>query len=113
MTQTRAVAEASGDDGTGNAIPGDGRRNRFITAIGHPGVIAVLTWLVATPLAAMIPGLLNINPFTQRGADVPLALGGLAVVAVAAAALWRRGPGVQAIPGVPPRLFAPPLLLIL
>jgi hypothetical protein len=115
MTQAHTVPDITEDAGkdTDSDVPDRGRPRRIITTMGSPGVIAVLTWLVATPLAAMIPGLLDLNPFTQRGADVPLALGGLAVMVVGAVALWRRGPGVDTIAGVAAGLFAAYIVLTL
>jgi hypothetical protein len=113
MTQVHSVADASEDAGKNDEIAGGGRHGRITAVLRHPGTLAVLTWLVATPLAAMIPGLVNINPFTQRGADVPLALGGLVVMVVGGAALWRRGPGTDAVAGVAAGLFAAYIVLTL
>ncbi|MCW2884330.1 MAG: hypothetical protein JWL58_1192 [Streptosporangiaceae bacterium] len=113
MTQAQAVAGENEVAATDSDVPVADRRSRVTTTLGKPWVIAVLTWLVATPIAAVIPGLLNLDPFSQRGADVPLALGGLVVVIVAGAALLRRGPGVDTVAGVAAGLFAAYIVLTL
>ncbi|MBC6458745.1 arabinofuranosyltransferase [Actinomadura sp. HBU206391] len=81
-----------------------------LTTLGHPSVVAVLVWLVAAPLAALVPSVLDVNPFTQAGADVPLVLGGFAVAAIAGLALWKRSPVVI---GVAAGLFAAWTVLLL
>jgi hypothetical protein len=76
---------------------------RLFSLLRQPGVAAVLTWLVAGPLAAVVPSALDLNPFRQAGADVPLVLGGFATAGVACLALWKRSPVVT---GVAAGLFA-------
>jgi hypothetical protein len=102
MTQAQAVAGENEVAATDSDVPVADRRSRVTTTLGKPWVIAVLTWLVATPIAAVIPGLLNLDPFSQRGADVPLALGGLVVVIVAGAARGST-PSRASRPGSSPR----------
>lgn len=43
----------------------------------HPAAAAIVTWLVLTPVAMVVPALLHANPFTMRGAVLPVAVGGL------------------------------------
>ncbi|MBC6464776.1 arabinofuranosyltransferase [Actinomadura alba] len=57
-----------------------------------------------------MPSALDLNPFRQAGADVPLVLGGFAAVATAALALWRRSPAVT---GAAAGLFAAWTVLLL
>jgi hypothetical protein len=67
-------------------------RLRGVAGLRHPGVLAVLTWLVLTPVAVVTPTLADANPFEQRGAEVPLAIGGAAVAVLAVAAWWLTHP---------------------
>jgi hypothetical protein len=83
---------------------------RGLTALWHPSVVAVLVWLVAAPLAAVVPSALDVNPFRQAGAVVPLVLGGFIVAAIAGLALWRRSPVVT---GAAAGLFAAWTVLLL
>lgn len=46
-----------------------GRRLAWLT---NSGTVAVLTWLVVTPVASFIPSVLRHNPFSVVGAAVPL-----------------------------------------
>lgn len=56
----------------------------------RPAVVAMLTWALTLPLAAGLPAWLDVDPFDQREADLPLAVGGVAVAIVAGLALRRR-----------------------
>jgi Arabinofuranosyltransferase N terminal len=73
-------------------------------------VLAVATWLVASPVAAEIPKVLHVDPFLQQGGMVPLALGAVLVAAVGGVAAWRRGPWTA---GVAAGLFAAFIVLTL
>ncbi|MFY1697457.1 arabinofuranosyltransferase [Solwaraspora sp. WMMA2101] len=57
----------------------------------HPSLVAVLVWLLATPVAFVLPGIVGKDPFTVAGRALPVA-GGLLLVSVvlAAAAAARR-----------------------
>src|SRR5262245_28768191 len=50
---------------------------------------AFVTWLVGLPFVLTIPGLIGANPFSVRGATLPIAAGA-AVWAVLLILLWRR-----------------------
>lgn len=65
---------------------------RFRRLLRSPATIAIGTWLLATPVAVVIPRLVDANPFEERGVFVPLGVGGLLLVAITAVA-WRRGAG--------------------
>lgn len=54
-----------------------------------PELIAVLTWLLLTPLALVLVRAVDLNPLTTRGALMPLAVGGAAAVAVLVAYFVR------------------------
>ncbi|HEU5470043.1 MAG TPA: arabinofuranosyltransferase [Actinophytocola sp.] len=82
---------------------GSGRHRWFRRLVTSPGTIAVGTWAVALPFAFLIPRLLDLNPFTARGAFLPVAAGAVLLVAVTALAWWR-GAG-EAIPAVAAGLF--------
>jgi hypothetical protein len=119
------------DDAPGQATPDDsaqrpaaradtGPRARWLSRLGsvagHPGLVAVVTWLVATPVAYVLPAVAGNNPFTVAGRALPIA-GGLLLVCLgvlAAAALRRWAPAaLGALAGVSAGLAAAWLVLIL
>jgi len=66
-----------------------GRTRRVFTA---PATIALATWLVAIPAAMVVPELMNLNPFAERGAFAPVAIGaGLLAAGYAVSTWWRAG----------------------
>jgi hypothetical protein len=83
---------------------------RSLDPVRHPSVVAVLTWSVAAPLAAIVPATLDLDPFRQADAVVPLVLGGFIVVGLVCLALWRRGPVVT---GAAAGMFAAWTVLLL
>jgi hypothetical protein len=85
-------------------------RHALPRLLGLPGTVALCTWLVAGPIAALVPSALGLNPFRQAGADVPLVIGGIGVAVVATLSRWRRGPAVA---GLAAGLFAAYLVLVL
>lgn len=88
----------------------DSRSHLIPRLLFLPGTVALLTWLVAGPIAAFAPSALGLNPFLQAGADAPLVIGGLTVAVVAVLCRWRRGPAVA---GLAAGLFAAYLVLVL
>jgi len=79
-----------------------GRRRSWrhaLRTLAHPSVVAVLVWLAAAPLAAVVPvpSSLDLNPFRQADAVVPLVIGGFAGAGLAVLALWRRSPVVTGV----------------
>lgn len=73
--------------------------------LGHPAALALIAWFVATPVAMLLPALADRNPFTPRGAVLPIAVGGLLLAAaLAVAAAWRGR--VDALSGVAAGLLA-------
>ena len=73
----------------------------------HPAVLAVATWLVATPPAMLLPALADRDPFTPRGAVLPVAVGGLLLAAGLGLAAARRGAArADALSGVAAGLLA-------
>lgn len=117
------------DDAPGPATPDDSAqrpaartaagarwRRRLGSVAGHPGLLAVLTWLVATPVAYILPAVADRNPFTVAGHALPIASGLLLVClgVLAAAALRRWAPAaLGALAGVSAGLAAAWLALIL
>ncbi|RAY17217.1 hypothetical protein DPM19_03465 [Actinomadura craniellae] len=93
---------APAKDGHRPALLGRGLRN--------PALVALLTWALLGPWAAALPRVLNIDPFTQRGATLPLALGGAAAALLACIALRRAGPTLI---GICAGVFAAYLVLVL
>ncbi|WP_165494931.1 arabinofuranosyltransferase [Actinomadura roseirufa] len=83
--------------------PAHARRGPLARALAHPALVAAVAWLVAAPLAAAVPVWTGADPFRQQDADLPLALGGIVLAAVAAVALRRREPWVT---GLAAGLFA-------
>ena len=65
------------------------RRERVRRAATSPATIAILVWLVATPVAIILPRATGFDPFTERGAFVPLAAGGVLLAVVTAVGWWR------------------------
>lgn len=63
------------------------RARRFITS---PATIAVLVWLVATPVGMLIPRVAGLDPFLERGAFLPIAAGAVLLVLGCAVAMWWR-----------------------
>ncbi len=65
-----------------------GRVRRLVTS---PAAVATATWLVFTPIALLVPRLINVNPMGERGGFIPLGLGGgFLVLLTAAAWRWRQ-----------------------
>lgn len=62
---------------------------RFWRMAGSPAVVAVAVWLIATPVAFVIPRLTDVDPFSEHGVFVPLGVGGLLLAAMTAVAWWR------------------------
>jgi Arabinofuranosyltransferase N terminal len=83
---------------------------RPLSGVRHPGVVAVLTWAVTAPLAAIVPSGLGLDPFLQADAVVPLVLGGFLVVALVLLALRKPS---AAVTGVTAGLFAAWTVLLL
>jgi len=50
----------------------------------------VATWLIATPVAVLVPRLIDFSPFTVRGGFVPIAAGAVLLAAMTAVAWWPR-----------------------
>ncbi|MFV2017769.1 arabinofuranosyltransferase [Micromonospora sp. LOL_023] len=99
--------------------PGAAKRaggRRWSKPAGHPGVLAVLTWLLATPVAFVLPGLMGKSPFTVAGRALPIA-GGLLLVCfgvLVAAAVRRWAPAAtEALAGISAGLAAAWLVLVL
>ncbi|HEY0541286.1 MAG TPA: arabinofuranosyltransferase [Actinoallomurus sp.] len=76
---------------------------RPLTALRHPGVVAVLVWAIVAPVAAGVPSRFHLDPFVQADADVPLVLGGFVAAVLVCLALWIRRPAVT---GAAAGLFA-------
>jgi hypothetical protein len=83
------------------------RWSRWFRQSGWSGWAAVATWAVATPVAMVLPSLLDLNPLGPRGAVLPIPLGGLMLAVLVAAAGWRRlRPYTDVLAGVAAGLFA-------
>ncbi|WP_156755919.1 arabinofuranosyltransferase [Actinokineospora pegani] len=64
---------------------------RVRSALLNPSVVAVLAWLVFTPIALLLERAGNdIDPFSMRGAFMPLAAGGVLLAVGFAVACWKR-----------------------
>jgi hypothetical protein len=75
--------------------PPVGRFRRLITS---SATIAVITWLVAVPVAMLLPRVAGLDPFVERGAFVPIAAGAVLLVAGCVVAMWwRAGEWVSAV----------------
>jgi hypothetical protein len=55
------------------------------------GTIAVLTWLIATPVAAMVPHVIKRNPFSAGASTIPLAAAFVLVIAIFVLAIRWSG----------------------
>ncbi|WP_084262792.1 arabinofuranosyltransferase [Actinomadura formosensis] len=64
-------------------------RRYGVRAARHPAVVALVTWVVATPVAMLLPALADRSPFSPRGAMLPIAAGGLLLAAGLALATVR------------------------
>jgi len=96
--------------------PGRPRVSRLPALAGRPGLLAVLTWLVATPVAVVLPSVARADPFTVAGRALPVASGLLLVClgGLAAAAVRRWQPtAMPALAGVSAGLASAWLALIL
>ena len=79
-------------------------------ALGRPWLVALVVWVVATPVAALVPSVFHLDPFFQQSGVVPLAIGG-AVLLAAGCVGWRwRG---DAMVGAAAGLFAAFVVLVL
>jgi hypothetical protein len=74
--------------------PGPEEGGGLRRALRNPGLVATATWLVTLPVAFQVPSVLELNPFTQRGAELPLAACFWAVLVLVAVGLRWRGPVV-------------------
>lgn len=88
------------EDGTA-AAPPTGRARRLARS---PATVAIVTWLLATPVAFVIPRLVNVNPFSEHGVFLPLGVGGVLLALVTAIAWWRRAG--EWVPAMAAGLFA-------
>ncbi|WP_326561294.1 arabinofuranosyltransferase [Micromonospora sp. NBC_01796] len=84
-TATSAATTADAPATTGRRVPG---------WLGNGGTVAVLTWLVATPVAILIPRLIDRNPFSAGASTIPLAAAFLLIIAVFVLALRWSGEAV-------------------
>jgi Arabinofuranosyltransferase N terminal len=64
---------------------------------GHPGVIAVVVWLLCLPIAFVLPDAIDISPLTIRGSAAPLIVGLILVAAGVLIARTKRVPGAVAM----------------
>lgn len=90
MTAERPPAAAAPEPETERPTeepPGPGWLHRFA---GSTATIAIVSWLVALPLAFLIPRALDLDPFSEQGAFIPLAFGGLLLVGLTTLAFWRK-----------------------
>src|SRR3954471_598488 len=90
----------SGPAATRPAGPG---RPLLPRIIAHPAMAALLTWLLLSPVAALVPVWTGADPFRQQDADMPLALGGCRR-AGGMLLWWRRRSATAA--GIAAGLFA-------
>ncbi|MFA1546816.1 arabinofuranosyltransferase [Actinomadura chokoriensis] len=76
----------------------------------NPAALALVVWVLATPVAMLLPDVADRNPFTPRGAVLPIAAGGLALAAGLAVAsvpaAWRGASRIGALSGVSAGLLA-------
>ncbi|KAB2370837.1 arabinofuranosyltransferase [Actinomadura montaniterrae] len=90
----------SGPAATRPAGPG---RPVLLRVIAHPATAALLTWLLLSPVAALVPVWTGADPFRQQDADMPLALGGV-LLAAGVLLSWRLRSATAA--GIAAGLFA-------
>ncbi|MFA1537985.1 arabinofuranosyltransferase [Actinomadura monticuli] len=75
--------------------------------VRSPAALAVAAWAVATPIAMLLPDVAGRNPFTPRGAVLPIAVGGLLLAAgLAFAAVRRDASRTEAASGIAAGLLA-------
>lgn len=92
MAEPPPAAAAVPEDAVPAGTETGGRRGRALRSAAHPAVIAVLTWLVLVPPAVVLPTLADANPFVQRSAEIPLAVGMGLVAVIAVLAWWLSNP---------------------
>ncbi|MEV4626727.1 arabinofuranosyltransferase [Micromonospora sp. NPDC049523] len=85
VTDTSATATADAPAGTGRRVPG---------WLGNGGTVAVLTWLVATPVAILIPRLIDRDPFSVGASTIPLAAAFVLIIGLFVLALRWSGDAV-------------------
>lgn len=79
--------------------------------LASPAAVAVLTWLIVTPVAVLAPRRIGFSPFDARGAFAPVTAGVSLLVVMCAVAWWRRAD--ERVTGVAAGLFAAWLALAL
>jgi hypothetical protein len=89
-----------------------------VPSMRYTAAAAVVTWLVMAPVAMLLPALADENPFTPRGAVLPVAAGGVLLagaLAVAAARprRWRVPLRTEPLTGVAAGLLAAWVVLAL
>lgn len=111
MTQPPSVltAEQKSQENTSTEDhpPAKGMLRRLI---GSPVTVAIVSWLLATPVAVVIPRIADVSPFSENGVFIPLGAGGLLLLAVTAVA-WRR-PSGELVAAAAAGLFAAWVILV-
>ncbi|GGM99871.1 hypothetical protein GCM10011609_42780 [Lentzea pudingi] len=78
-----------GESTTEETPPPASRLRRVLLS---PVTVALVTWLLAVPVAVVVPGVADVSPFSENGIFLPLAVGFLTLAAVTAVA-WRSRAG--------------------
>jgi hypothetical protein len=81
--------------------------------VRSPGLTALVVWLFCMPIAWQFPSAVGANPWIQRGAEVPLALGGLAALVLGVLAWFTGERWRGALLGATAGVFAAYLALVL
>ncbi|MEV6241654.1 arabinofuranosyltransferase [Lentzea sp. NPDC051838] len=68
------------------------RGSRFRRVLLSPVTVALATWVLALPVAVVLPRIADVSPFSENGIFLPLGVGLLALAAVTALA-WRPRAG--------------------
>lgn len=100
-------SEATETVETENQPPRASRLRRLVLS---PVTVAIVSWLLAAPVAVVIPRLADVSPFSENGVFIPLGVGGVVLLAVTAVA-WRRRAG-ELVSACAAGLFAAWVILV-
>ncbi|MFK3981449.1 arabinofuranosyltransferase [Micromonospora sp. NPDC050397] len=81
----------------GAGTPGGNPGRRVPGWLGNSGTVAVLSWLVATPVAILIPKVIDRNPFSAGASTIPLVAAFLLIVGLFVLALRWSGEAVAGL----------------
>jgi hypothetical protein len=83
------------------AAPPEPPRRSLLRRLTNPSLVAIVVWLIGAPVAFVVPGVVELNPFFQRSWSLAIGLGLLAAAGGLAVTLrWTAAPLAGAAAGL-------------